>query len=58
MKYLHNALKLIKACTVINGTLAWDIGGDGDANRCLDLDPDNLYMNCKDVDEPDIKLYN
>ena len=29
-----------------------------DASECLDLDPDNLYENCADVAEPDIKLYN
>jgi hypothetical protein len=48
----------IKSCTVINGTLAWDIKGNLDASECLDLDPENLYMNCEDVTEPDIRLYN
>lgn len=48
----------IKSCTVINGTLAWDITGNRDASECLDLDADNLYMTCDEVREPDIKLYN
>ena len=48
----------MKSCTVINGTLGWDIGGNHDTNECLDLDPENLYMNCVDVAEPDIRLYN
>jgi len=48
----------IKSCTVINGTLGWDIEGNHDDSNCLDIDPDNLYMNCDEVSEPDIKLYN
>ena len=30
-------------CTVMNDTLAWDIGGDRDACKCIDIDPDTLY---------------
>ena len=30
-------------CTVMNGTLAWDIAGNRDATRCLDIDPLTLY---------------
>jgi hypothetical protein len=48
----------MKSCTVINGTLGWDISGNHDANECLDLDPENLYINSIDVAEPDIRLYN
>lgn len=48
----------IKSCTVINGTLGWDIKGNRDTSECLDLDPENLYVNCDDVAEPDIRLYN
>lgn len=48
----------IKSCTVINGTLAWDVNGNRDATECLDLDSENLYINCEDVAEPDIRLYN
>lgn len=48
----------IKSCTVINGTLGWDISGNHDASESLDLDPDNLYINSVDVPEPDIRQYN
>lgn len=48
----------IKSCTVINGTIGWDIKGNHDPSDCLDLDPENLYMTCEEVAESDIKLYN
>ena len=33
-----------EACTVMNDTLAWDIGGGSrDNTKCLDIDPDTLY---------------
>lgn len=31
------------ACTILNGTLAWDMTGDRDCTKCLDIDPDVLY---------------
>ena len=31
------------ACTILNGTLAWDMTGDRDCTQCLDIDPDVLY---------------
>lgn len=43
----------MEACTVLNGTLAWDLEGNFDASKCLDLDPLVLYQNCPDVEEPD-----
>lgn len=30
-------------CTVMNDTLAWDIGGNRGACKCIDIDPDTLY---------------
>ena len=30
-------------CTVLNDTLAWDIGKNRDNTTCLDIDPDTLY---------------
>ena len=33
----------IDACTVMNDTLAWDIGKNRDNTTCLDIDPDTLY---------------
>lgn len=32
-----------EACTVMNDTLAWDIGGNQDNTKCLDIAPDTLY---------------
>ena len=33
----------IDTCTVMNDTLAWDIGKNRDNKACLDIDPDTLY---------------
>lgn len=33
----------INACTVLNDTLAWDLGGNRDVMRCLDIDPCTLH---------------
>lgn len=41
----------IDRCTVLNGTLAWDINGNYDETECLDLDPFELY-NLPEVEEP------
>lgn len=30
-------------CTIINDTLAWDVTGDRDPYKCLDIDPGTLY---------------
>lgn len=40
------------ACTVMNGTLAWDIKGDRDPFACLDVDPDTLYAKGIEVADP------
>lgn len=34
----------IKTCTIMNDTLAWDISGDRDCTKCINIDPDTLYM--------------
>ena len=31
------------ACTILNGTLAWDVSGNRDCSQCIDIDPDMLY---------------
>lgn len=41
-----------KSCTVLNDTLAWDISGTYDSSNCLDIDPNNIYDTCPDVEEP------
>ena len=33
----------VDTCTVLNDTLAWDIGKNRDNTTCLDIDPDTLY---------------
>lgn len=32
-----------EACTVMNGTLAWDISGKRDETDCIDIDPFTIY---------------
>ena len=53
-KALGDIEKFKGTCTVLNGTLAWDLSGRRDPGDCLDLDPENLYLNCPEVEEPDI----
>ena len=31
------------ACTILNDTLAWDLGGDRDPSKWIDIDPETLY---------------
>ena len=33
----------LNSCTILNGTLAWDVTGTRDTSKCLDIDPDTLY---------------
>lgn len=40
-----------EACTVLNGTLAWDLEGNYDDTKCLDIDPFNIYENSPEVEE-------
>ncbi len=40
---LKNPDFFMKACTVMNGTLAWDVSGRRDCRVCLDIDPETLY---------------
>lgn len=37
MDYFRNKL------TVLNNTIAWDVAGDMDATRCIDIDPFDVY---------------
>lgn len=32
-----------ETCTVMNGTLAWDLSGNRDETNCIDIDPFTLY---------------
>ena len=40
---LREIEKFKDACTVKNGTLAWDISGEWDETNCIDIDPFTLY---------------
>lgn len=33
----------MNSCMILNDTLAWDVSGDRDSSKCLDIDPDMLY---------------
>lgn len=44
----------MNTCTVMNDTLAWDISGKFDSNNCLDVDAEQLYNSCPEVEEPNI----
>ena len=39
-------------CTVINGTLAWDLTGNRDEYTCLDIDPVTIFENSISVEDP------
>lgn len=40
---LRDIEKFKNACTVMNGTLAWDISGKWDESDCIDIDPFTVY---------------
>ena len=40
---LKNIDFFMNACTILNDPLAWDVSGDRDCSKCLDIDPDMLY---------------
>ncbi len=33
----------MNTCTIMNDTLAWDLTGDRDESKCIDIDPEILY---------------
>ena len=40
---LRKIVKFKEVCTVMNGTLAWDISGNRDETSCIDIDPFTIY---------------
>jgi hypothetical protein len=40
---LKNKEFFLSSCTILNDTLAWDVSGDRDVSKCLDIDPEMLY---------------
>lgn len=51
-KQISNIDVFKKTCTVLNHTLAWDLLGNRDEYSCLDIDPESIYMNGVDVEDP------
>ena len=49
---IANVSEFCEKCTVMNGTLAWDIGGNFDVTSCLDIDPETIYLNGIAVFDP------
>ena len=43
-KQLHDQDTFIQLCTVMNGTLAWDISECRDPYNCIDICPDTVYQ--------------
>ena len=52
-KILEDDIFFRERCTVLNGTLAWDISGSRDEAKCLDLDPIELFNSSPDIEEPE-----
>ena len=42
-KLLNDLSFFMDNCTIMNGTLAWDLSGCRDETNCIDIDPDTLY---------------
>lgn len=40
---LQDISLFMSSCTIMNGTLAWDLSGKHDPADCLDIDPDTIY---------------
>ena len=40
---LRDMSTFMDRCTILNDTLAWDIGGNRDATKSIDIAPDTLY---------------
>ncbi|HAZ36616.1 MAG TPA: DUF2442 domain-containing protein [Clostridiaceae bacterium] len=53
-KQLQDIDVFMGTCTVLNDTLAWDLIGNYDSTKCLDIDPITLYNECPEVEEPKI----
>ena len=49
---ISNVEDFIDKCTVLNGTLAWDLDGKYDGTNCIDIAPETIYENGKDVSDP------
>ena len=48
---LSDAKFFSERCSVLNNTLAWDTVGNLDPTECIDICPDVIYEECKDITE-------
>ncbi len=55
-KKISNAETFIETCTVMNGTLAWDVSGSYDPYSCIDIDPETIYEQAETVTDPFMEL--
>ncbi len=46
---LNDDFIFFERCTVMNGTLAWDLTGQRNADECIDICPDTIYNTCPSV---------
>ena len=51
-KKISTIKDFIEKCTILNGTLAWDIGGNYDIYNCIDIAPDTIYAIGVPVTDP------
>jgi hypothetical protein len=51
-KKISDINEFVEKCTVLNHTLAWDVAGNFNEYECIDIDPETIYQNAKDVSDP------
>ncbi len=51
-KKISNLNDFIEKCTVLNGTLAWDLDGKFDGINCIDIAPETIYDEGQEVSDP------
>lgn len=51
-KQISDIDAFLEKCTVLNHTLAWDVGGNFDQYNCIDIDPETIYSTGIDVADP------
>lgn len=52
---LKNTQIFMETCTILNDTLSWNLAGNRDSSRCIDIDPDVLYHLPEVEEQVDIK---
>ena len=49
---LRNRKTFLSTMTIINGTLAFDVAGNRNEYKCVDIDPETIFMEGKPVTVP------